>query len=1438
MAKRRPSTCRDWLRRLAPDWLRRLVLQTVPRDEFVADATGAKKPQDKIFRSRIPLIRPFPLFHLARCLLFAVSLSVLATFTGVNGIVPSVSIAWALAAFATIALPITTSYLQGINRSVPAFALLSPLFFPLLFTLPLLPLAALFLGFVWALYSLGSLILKHTKETNGGWVPSSRDEVSSAQLSSSRSKRYKRYQTMLGLLTDEVRALSNERLALKSRQVAKKRRRREPKKEAEDENQDEDLHQMKTDMKTDGLRWVYVGEQAGGHVQRAQRNGWVLDNDKLACALGSGRLEFDKEDIFDKFTGTKARPRPQGGGALKIGEEENRTVEFKDLHSGHVILADGHYYRPEALSLTALETRYVVMKVNFKAWLMLVSTQAMASQCELDKARREQTTMKVSCISTYFSRWTTRQFKKIRIFRQLDKHLSGPLRIGFGWLASVALFSPVNSVLARTQSEYLAFTNTSFATLAGGLVCFWALIAIAPCISYHAWAQAWRLTNETLLAESFWQGGEVLAAGYLGNTSVGKDFVDAAMAPGLDESSGFSGWIWAGTSPLTWIFSTLAVLLLVDSFVSSFVSDDAVMHSTRAGSFCQLWHEVKDIACKNRLLVKAVNSWIIWALQPLSHLTRRFGLLGPVILFTAIAVWSALEKEKVAIAYANSFQSFSTLRFRWDGLLPSIDRLLELLEDPQAVLNDLYERITKVVTQVNFDPIYFAESVEVLNAINLCLSFLKLIATYGRTVFALFDASRLILSGAVSSTSNGEDSTVQVFETVTDFDAVHVYKFLTKINWVDKFAKMDRVDFGSKGIHDGDVTSFDWFLRQPELRGVNSLDLRDNLLSEGQTWAVVLKANKSLHSLNLESNRLGPAAIALIANAIESNFVLKRLLLSGNPVEDEGAIALGRALKSDGALEELGLSQCGIGVAGGKALAEGLKDNLTMVKLDLLRNCLCWEEIGVKLSRATLAIYVGDPRLTMLKSFGAGHELAALTTSGAHASHNAERRLIQKAKSSMPGSVRVWNKVWKKMVSVLNSDDRNYRMAFDEEQERLFQACASGNVQEVHKWLDAVEDLDGDGVGADVNGVADAVRAGNGTTPLMVACQSGHVHVVQILIQYGASVDAISNTESGPRTALHYAVERGDAKVAEALLDSCPRAALLLNSGPTLFMLAVEGAKDVLLKAYAKEVLLMCAAEGKVDFIAWLVESPEGGSPDRAIYVQARSMLLRLTPSVIDGSEAFDGVPMDGFLAQARLLAIDAANTWGENALMLACANGHLPVAKQLLKQLPNRRRLLSARTENGETALMFAAMRGQVACAEELLTASNVFDERGELAFSESAKNQIIEKQNDFGHSALSLAAKNGHVGMVQLLIRYKASTDPAPGLYSGFTPLIFACEAGHLDVARILKHSGASLEAKTYWNRTALDYAKEKAESRTSGLVRHGKRENVYQSIVELLS
>lgn len=123
----------------------------------------------------------------------------------------------------------------------------------------------------------------------------------------------------------------------------------------------------------------------------------------------------------------------------------------------------------------------------------------------------------------------------------------------------------------------------------------------------------------------------------------------------------------------------------------------------------------------------------------------------------------------------------------------------------------------------------------------------------------------------------------------------------------------------------------------------------------------------------------------------------------------------------------------------------------------------------------------------------------------------------------------------------------------------LHNAALSGNLAAVRRLVNA---------GANIN----ARNNNNNMTPLMFAAHGGHAHIIRHLINRGANARA-RQTQNDPRTALIYAVEKGNMNSVRALLrhsnlnaqDGNGRSALTmaanLNKRNLVRMLVRAGAK-------------------------------------------------------------------------------------------------------------------------------------------------------------------------------------------------------------------------------------------------------------------------------------
>lgn len=189
---------------------------------------------------------------------------------------------------------------------------------------------------------------------------------------------------------------------------------------------------------------------------------------------------------------------------------------------------------------------------------------------------------------------------------------------------------------------------------------------------------------------------------------------------------------------------------------------------------------------------------------------------------------------------------------------------------------------------------------------------------------------------------------------------------------------------------------------------------------------------------------------------------------------------------------------------------------------------------------------------------------------------------------------------------------------------------------------------------------------------------------------------------------------------------------------------------------------------------------------------------------------------------------IDLRNYRGQTALMQACQYGHWEVVLVLM--------LFKANTQktdylNGGTALHLAALNGHSRCIRLLLAdlIPSVPDLCGSLRkrstndgsvleIDASALHAIINKPADGGVTALHMAALNGHVETVHLLLDLGASVSEVTQqdeatidlIGAGSTPLHYAACGGNAQCCQLLIALGASLTAENVKGWTPLMVAR----------------------------
>ena len=125
--------------------------------------------------------------------------------------------------------------------------------------------------------------------------------------------------------------------------------------------------------------------------------------------------------------------------------------------------------------------------------------------------------------------------------------------------------------------------------------------------------------------------------------------------------------------------------------------------------------------------------------------------------------------------------------------------------------------------------------------------------------------------------------------------------------------------------------------------GVKSLSFENSHVTNEDAIIIgeLIKGNKTLKDLNLDSNVVGDVGAIGLAAGLALNTTLTNLSLRFNKkIGDQGMQELGAALKVHPALKKLDLWDNNIGPLGASGLAQGLRQNKVLTQLNLYKNKL------------------------------------------------------------------------------------------------------------------------------------------------------------------------------------------------------------------------------------------------------------------------------------------------------------------------------------------------------------------------------------------------------------------------------------------------------------------------------------------------------------------
>lgn len=316
--------------------------------------------------------------------------------------------------------------------------------------------------------------------------------------------------------------------------------------------------------------------------------------------------------------------------------------------------------------------------------------------------------------------------------------------------------------------------------------------------------------------------------------------------------------------------------------------------------------------------------------------------------------------------------------------------------------------------------------------------------------------------------------------------------------------------------------------------------------------------------------------------------------------------------------------------------------------------------------------------------------------------------------------------------------------------------------------------------------------------PLDVATAGGDLKMMQLLIDAGVDV----NADDDDSTALETAVESNRADAAALLLKSGAKVPDKTDNGPLLpravhqrnrelSKLLIQAGAD--LNARAKQIYKVDDKTGESD----------------AIYAEGS------TAMIIAARLGDAGMVADLIAAKADLYVRDDS---GKTAADWARELGHAPVTALLDRAMKSTPRKVDPVED-----LLFAAEKGDANAVTAMLKKGAPVDARD-------------PRSGTIGLTPLMLAALHGHANIVKLLLdagadieakdQTKSDSDSGFGFIvneggsemaraAGFqmhrTPLGWAAEAGHVDVARLLIERGANIDVSDRTRATPLLLAAE---------------------------
>ena len=331
----------------------------------------------------------------------------------------------------------------------------------------------------------------------------------------------------------------------------------------------------------------------------------------------------------------------------------------------------------------------------------------------------------------------------------------------------------------------------------------------------------------------------------------------------------------------------------------------------------------------------------------------------------------------------------------------------------------------------------------------------------------------------------------------------------------------------------------------------------------------------------------------------------------------------------------------------------------------------------------------------------------------------------------------------------------------------LMLACEGGHLEVVQLLLKA-------------NANPNHEQEGTGITALIIAANKGFSDIVQQLLEYGA--DPNIGDKNG-RTAIHYVIMLDDTEIPQ------PNEKMMSDKLEILQLLIVKGINVNIKDRNEVTALMIASINGFTEAVKLLLQA--GADPNIEQHIPVKELFitsnLPKTHTIRFTALMYASVQKNSEVTELLLQANANPNQENALALMFSALQGCPDIVKQLLEYGANPNSISNI---DGSTALHYVL---------ESQTETPHKDNKEKTAIKLTLIQQLIEKganiiniQNEDGLTALMMATDDGLLEIVELLLQNGA--DPNIRGKKGWTALMYACNHGNSKVAKSLLRYSAN--------------------------------------------